>query len=95
MENLVYQFLIRHRKEENMPGQPGWQRRKNRKKVKASAKPDPKELKEDLITKYGPRPKTEKYKQEVEKFGGEQLGRRRRDDYTDGEPRIPVNSPAP
>ena len=40
-----------------MPGQPGWQRRKNRKEVKASAKPDPKELKEDLITKYGPRPK--------------------------------------
>ena len=37
----------------------------------------------------------QKYKQEVEKFGGEQLGRRRRDDYTDGEPRIPVNSPAP
>ena len=54
-----------------MPGQPGWQRRKNRKKVKASAKPDPKELKEDLITKYGPRPKTEKYK------GGGMAGMRR------------------
>jgi len=26
----------------------------------------------------------QKYKQEVEKFGGEQLGSRRRDDYTDG-----------
>ena len=37
----------------------------------------------------------QKYKQEVEKFGGEQLGRRRRDDYTDGTIRIPVNSPTP
>ena len=37
----------------------------------------------------------QKYQTEVQKFGGEQLGRRRRDDYTDGEPRIPVNSPAP
>jgi hypothetical protein len=36
-----------------------------------------------------------KYKQEIEKFGGEQLGRRRRDDYTDGTVRIPVNSPTP
>ena len=36
-----------------------------------------------------------KYKQEVQKFGGEQIGRRRRDDYTDGTIRIPVNSPAP
>jgi len=36
-----------------------------------------------------------KYKQEVQKFGGEQIGRRRRDDYTDGTVRIPVNSPAP
>ena len=36
-----------------------------------------------------------KYKQEVEKFGGEQLGQRRRDDYTDGTIRIPVNSPSP
>ena len=32
----------------------------------------------------------QKYQTEVQKFGGEQLGRRRRDDYTDGEPRIPV-----
>ena len=31
-----------------------------------------------------------KYQTEAQKFGGEQLGRRRRDDYTDGEPRIPV-----
>ena len=53
-----------------MPGQPGWQR-KYRKKVKASAKLDPKELKEDLITKYWPRPKTEKYK------GGGMAGMRR------------------
>ena len=37
----------------------------------------------------------QKYKQEVEKFGGEQLGRRRRDDYADGTIRIPVNSPTP
>ena len=36
-----------------------------------------------------------KYQTEVQKFGGEQLGRRRRDDYTDGEPRIPVQSPTP
>ena len=32
----------------------------------------------------------QKYQTEVQKFGSEQLGRRRRDDYTDGEPRIPV-----
>ena len=37
----------------------------------------------------------QKYKQEVEKFGGGQLGSRRRDDYTDGTIRIPVNSPTP
>jgi hypothetical protein len=36
-----------------------------------------------------------KYKQEVEKFGAEQLGRRKRDDYTDGTVRIQVNSPTP
>jgi len=36
-----------------------------------------------------------KYQTEAQKFGGEQIGRRRRDDYTDGEPRIPVQSPAP
>ena len=37
----------------------------------------------------------QKYQTEVQKFGGEQLGRRRRDDYTDGEPRIPVTSQTP
>jgi len=37
----------------------------------------------------------QKYQTEVQKFGGEQLGRRRRDDYTDGEPRIPVPQQAP
>jgi len=37
----------------------------------------------------------QKYQTEVQKFGNEQIGRRRRDDYTDGEPRIPLNVPAP
>jgi len=37
----------------------------------------------------------QKYQTEVQKFGGEQLGRRRRDDYTDGEPRIAVNVQSP
>ena len=37
----------------------------------------------------------QKYQTEAQKFGGEQIGRRRRDDYTDGEPRIPVQSPTP
>ena len=32
----------------------------------------------------------QKYKQEVEKFGGEQIGRKRRDDYTDGTVRIGI-----
>jgi len=36
-----------------------------------------------------------KYQTEVQQFGGEQLGRRRRDDYTDGEPRIPVPAQTP
>ena len=36
-----------------------------------------------------------KYKQEVEKFGIEQIGRRRRDDYTDGTIRIPLPSTSP
>jgi len=44
----------------------------------------------DMLTLY-----ENKYKQEVQKFAGVQIGRRRRDDYTDGEPRIPVQSPAP
>jgi len=34
-----------------------------------------------------------KYKQEIEKFAAMQIGRRRRDDYTDGTIRIPVESP--
>ena len=33
-----------------------------------------------------------KYKEEVQKFGGEQIGRRRRDDYTDGTVRIGIES---
>jgi len=37
----------------------------------------------------------QKYQTEVQKFGAEQLGRRRRDDYTDGEPRIPVPAQTP
>ena len=37
----------------------------------------------------------QKYIQEVERFGGEQLGSRKRDDYADGTIRIPVNSPTP
>jgi len=37
----------------------------------------------------------QKYQTEAQKFGGEQIGRRRRDDYTDGEPRIPVPSQTP
>tara|TARA_A100001391_G_scaffold183119_1_gene150049 strand:- start:1626 stop:2369 length:744 start_codon:yes stop_codon:yes gene_type:complete len=36
-----------------------------------------------------------KYKQEIQKFAGMQIGRRRRDDYTDGTVRIPVQSPSP
>ena len=44
----------------------------------------------DMLTLY-----ENKYKQEVQKFGGVQIGRRRRDDYTDGTVRIPVNSPSP
>ena len=34
-----------------------------------------------------------KYNKEVQMFAGEQIGRRRRDDYTDGTVRIPVQSP--
>ncbi len=44
----------------------------------------------DMLTLY-----EQKYKQEVQKFAGVQLGRRRRDDYTDGTVRIPVQSPSP
>jgi hypothetical protein len=44
----------------------------------------------DMLTLY-----ENKYTQEVQKFAGEQLGRRKRDDYTDGTVRIPVPSPSP
>ena len=44
----------------------------------------------DMLTLY-----ENKYKQEVQKFAGAQIGRRRRDDYTDGTVRIPVKSPSP
>jgi hypothetical protein len=44
----------------------------------------------DMLTLY-----ENKYKQEVQKFAGMQLGRRRRDDYTDGTIRIPIKSPSP
>ena len=44
----------------------------------------------DMLTLY-----ENKYKQEVAKFAGVQIGRRRRDDYTDGTVRIPIKSPTP
>ena len=44
----------------------------------------------DMLTLY-----ENKYKQDVQKFANEQVGRRRRDDYTDGTVRIPVNSVNP
>ena len=44
----------------------------------------------DMLTLY-----ENKYKQEVEKFASEQIGRRRRDDYTDGTIRIPLPSRTP
>jgi hypothetical protein len=44
----------------------------------------------DMLTQYENR-----YKQELEKFAAEQIGRRRRDDYTDGTIRIPIQSPTP
>ena len=44
----------------------------------------------DMLTLY-----EGKYKQEIQKFAGAQIGRRRRDDYTDGTVRIPVKSPSP
>ena len=44
----------------------------------------------DMLTLY-----ENKYKQELQKFAGVQIGRRRRDDYTDGTVRIPINSPSP
>ena len=44
----------------------------------------------DMLTLY-----ENKYKQEVQKFAAEQIGRRKRDDYTDGTVRISVPSPKP
>ena len=44
----------------------------------------------DMLTLYD-----NKYKQEIEKFAAQQIGRRRRDDYTDGTIRIPIQSPNP
>ena len=44
----------------------------------------------DMLTLY-----EQKYKQEVQKFAAEQIGRRKRDDYTDGTVRIQVPSPTP
>ena len=44
----------------------------------------------DMLTLY-----ENKYKQEIQKFAVEQTGRRRRDDYTDGAVRIPINSANP
>ena len=44
----------------------------------------------DMLTLY-----ENKYKQEVQKFAAEQVGRRRRDDCTDGAVRIPINSANP
>jgi len=42
----------------------------------------------DMLTLY-----EQKYKQELSKFASMQIGRRRRDDYTDGTVRIPIESP--
>jgi hypothetical protein len=44
----------------------------------------------DMLTLY-----ENKYKQEVQKFAAEQIGRRKRDDYTDGTVRIPIPSANP
>ena len=44
----------------------------------------------DMLTLY-----ENKYKQEVQKFANEQVGRRRRDDYTDGTVRLKIDSPSP
>jgi len=42
----------------------------------------------DMLTLY-----EQKYKQELQTFASMQIGRRRRDDYTDGTLRIPIESP--
>jgi hypothetical protein len=44
----------------------------------------------DMLTLY-----EQKYKNEVDKFGVEQIGRRRRDDYTDGTVRLTIPSTNP
>ena len=44
----------------------------------------------DMLTLY-----ENKYKEELDKFGIEQLGRRKRDDYTDGTVRITTPSTSP
>jgi len=44
----------------------------------------------DMLTLY-----EKKYKEELDKFGMEQLGRRKRDDYTDGTVRITIPSTSP
>ena len=44
----------------------------------------------DMLTLY-----ENKYKQEIQKFAQEQVGRRRRDDYTDGAVRLQINSANP
>ena len=44
----------------------------------------------DMLTLY-----ENKYKTEIQKFASEQIGRRRRDDYTDGAVRIPIKSANP
>ena len=43
----------------------------------------------DMLTLY-----EQKYKTAIQQFAGMQLGRRRRDDYTDGTVRIPIKSPS-
>jgi hypothetical protein len=43
---------------------------------------------QDMLTLY-----EQKYTQELQKFASMQIGRRRRDDYTDGTVRIPIESP--
>jgi|TARA_B100001245_G_scaffold207481_1_gene169963 hypothetical protein len=43
---------------------------------------------QDMLTLY-----EQKYTQEIQKFASMQIGRRRRDDYTDGTIRIPIESP--
>ena len=44
----------------------------------------------DMLTLYD-----NKYKQEIEKFAAQQIGRRRRDEFTDGTIRIQIKSPTP